>query len=125
MQRFIYYWLSHALPYCLMRFARFERERECASDRKEKEKGSFSKSGQNKDFAKLLRILEAKFFRNNLSFLLSNCPCHVFKMLVFLNFPIILLCCIVVFGLSLNRVRNGFVVVRNDVEVKRLVSIGY
>ena len=53
------------------------------SDRKEKEKGSFSKSGQNKDFAKLLRILEAKFFRNNLSFLLSNCPCHVFKMLVF------------------------------------------
>ena len=95
------------------------------SDRKEKEKGSFSKSGQNKDFAKLLRILEAKFFRNNLSFLLSNCPCHVFKMLVFLNFPIILLCCIVVFGLNLNRVRNGFVVVRNDVEVKRLVSIGY
>ena len=64
-------------------------------------------------------------FKNNLSFLLSNCPCHVFKMLVFLNFPIILLCCIVVFGLSLNRVRNGFVVVRNDVEVKRLVSIGY
>ena len=56
------------------------------SDRKEKEKGSFSKSGQNKDFARLLRILEAKFFRNNLSFLLSNCPCHVFKMLVFLNF---------------------------------------
>ena len=26
------------------------------SDRKEKEKGSFSKSGQNRDFAKLLRI---------------------------------------------------------------------
>lgn len=25
-------------------------------------------------------------FKNNLSFLLSNCPCHVFKMLVFLNF---------------------------------------
>ena len=46
-------------------------------------------------------------------------------MLVFLNFPIISFCCIVVFGLSLNRVRNGFVVVRNDVEVKRLVSVGY
>lgn len=25
----IYYWLSHALPYCLMRFARFKRERVC------------------------------------------------------------------------------------------------
>lgn len=92
---------------------------------KRRRRGLFQSQDKTGILPNFYEFLEAKFFRNNLSFLLSNCPCHVFKMLVFLNFPIILLCCIVVFGLSLNRVRNGFVVVRNDVEVKRLVSIGY
>ena len=92
---------------------------------KRRRRGLFQSQDKTRILPNFYEFWRPSSFKNNLSFLLSNCPCHVFKMLVFLNFPIILLCCIVVFGLSLNRVRNGFVVVRNDVEVKRLVSIGY